>query len=194
MTKEEALKIVEELKNSPNMVKHALACGFAMRTLCQKLSSDPPQPSRPSKPSDPNDWEVVGLLHDADYELTDKSLERHTEETTKKLKEIGADQQIIDAIRGHCDKSPRETLMSKAIYAADELTGLIVACALVQPEKKLSSVTVDSVLRKFKDKSFAAGANRDQIKTCETELNIPLEEFIAITLKSMQDNSEELGL
>ena len=84
--------------------------------------------------------------------------------------------------------------MAKAVYAADELTGLIVAAALVQPDKKLKSTAAESVMRKFKDKSFEAGANRDQIKTCETELNIPLEEFIALTLKVMQDNSGELGL
>ena len=84
--------------------------------------------------------------------------------------------------------------MAKAIYACDELTGLIVACALVQPDKKLKSVTVESVLKKFKDKSFARGASRDQIKTCETELNIPLEEFTSITLKAMQEKAGELGL
>ena len=191
ITRENALKILEDLKNSPNMVKHALACGFAMRDLCNKLSS---QSSQPSQPSDPSIWEIVGLLHDADYEITNKSLDLHTEETTKKLKEINADEQIIDAIRGHCDKADRKTLMAKSIYAVDELTGLIVACALVQPDKKLSSVSVESVLRKFKDKSFAAGANRDQIKTCETELIIPLQEFVLITLNAMQEKSGELEL
>ena len=194
MTKDNALKILEEFGNSPNMVKHALACGFVMRALCHYFSSQSSVSSGSSEPLDPSDWEIVGLLHDADYELTNKSLDLHTEETTKKLKEIGADQTVIDAIRGHCDKAPRDTLMAKAIYAADELTGLIVACALVQPDKKLKSVSVWSVLKKFKDKSFARGASRDQIKTCETELNIPLEEFVSITLKSMQEKAGELGL
>ena len=194
MTKDNALKILEEFGNSPNMVKHAIACGFVMRALYEHLSSRPSVPSVSSEPRDPSDWEIVGLLHDADYESTNKSLDLHTEETTKKLKEIGADQTVIDAIRGHCDKAPRDTLMAKAIYAADELTGLIVACALVQPDKKLKSVSVWSVLKKFKDKSFARGASRDQIKTCETELNIPLEEFVSITLKSMQEKAGELGL
>ncbi|OGD89565.1 hypothetical protein A3D81_02890 [Candidatus Curtissbacteria bacterium RIFCSPHIGHO2_02_FULL_40_17] len=191
MTKAEALKILEELKNSPNMVKHALACGFVMKDLCIKFSKGN---YNHSEPLDEEDWEIVGLLHDADYELTGKSLDRHTEETAKKLKEKNVDQSLIDAIRGHCDKASRTSLMAKAIYAADELTGLIVAAALVQPDKKLKSVTVESVQRKFKDKSFAAGANRDQIRTCESELNIPLEEFVSIVLKSMQDNAKELGL
>lgn len=189
MTKADALKILDKLGNSPNMANHGKAAGFAMAALFDflKFKNQNPELSK-------SDWEIVGLLHDADYEKTNKSLELHTEETTKLLKETDIDQIAIDAIRGHCDKSPRETLIAKSIYAVDELTGLIVACALVQPDKKLKSVTVESVLRKFKDKSFAAGANRDQIKTCETELSIPLEEFTSLTLKSMQRESEELGL
>ena len=171
------------------MVKHALAVGFTMADLYDYFKKKGQNPEMTK-----DAWEIVGLLHDADYEITGKSLELHTEETTQKLKELGSDPLIIDAIRGHCDKAPRDSLMAKSVFAADELTGLIVACALVQPDKKLASVTIDSVMRKFKDKFFAAGANRDQIKTCETELNIPLEEFVSMTLKAMQDNAEELGL
>src|SRR3989338_1543397 len=166
MTKDQALKILDELGNSPNMVKHALACGFVMRALARKLITHLSELKTAE-----DDWELVGLLHDADYEMTNK------------LKELDVDQSIIDAIHGHCDKTPRETLMAKAIYACDELTGLIVACALIQPEKKLKSVGVDSVLRKFKDKSFAAGASRDEIKTCESELNFLLEEFRGIAAR-----------
>lgn len=184
MTRNDALQILDELKNSPNMKNHGLAVGFTMRALFERLKTS----------GSIDDWEITGILHDADYEITDKSLELHTEETTKKLQAIGADKLIIDAIRGHCDKEPRTTLMAKSVYAADELTGLIVACALVRPDKKLASVTVESVQKKFKDKFFAKGANRDQIKTCETELNIPLEEFIALTLKAMQNHAEDLGL
>lgn len=189
MTRDDAIKILDELKNSPNMKKHALAVGFTMVALYgffQKKGKNPQMSTQ--------DWEIAGLLHDADYEITNKSLELHTEQTTKKLQEIGADKMIIDAIRGHCDKEPRTTLMAKSVYAADELTGLIVAAALVQPDKKLASVTVESVLRKFKDKYFAAGVNRDQIKTCESKLDIPLVEFVKVTLKAMQDKAQELGL
>lgn len=189
MTKSDALKILDELGNSKNMANHGKAAGFAMASLYDYFKSKG-QNVELTKEA----WEIVGLLHDADYEKTDKSLELHTEETTKLLKQTDVSQLVIDAIRGHCDKAPRNTLIAKSIYAVDELTGLIVACALVQPDKRLKSVTVESVLRKFKDKSFAAGANREQIKTCEIELNIPLEEFTSITLKSMQEKSEELGL
>ncbi len=186
MTKEDALAILDQLGNSPNMKKHALACGFAMRKLYQEFAD--------KNSENADNWEIVGLLHDADYEMTQKSQELHTEETTKKLQEIGADPAIIKAVRAHCDKAPRDTLMAKTIYAVDELTGLIVACALVQPNKKLKSVTVDSVMRKFKDKAFARGANREQIKSCEQELGIPLEEFIVITLSALQEKADELGL
>lgn len=189
MTRDDAIKILDELKNSTNMINHAKACGFAMAALNEYFEKNGKKPEL-----DKNSWEIVGLLHDADYEITGKSLERHTDETTKKLQEINSDELIIDAIRGHCDKAERNTLLAKSIYSADELTGLIVACALVRPEKKLSSVTVESVLKKFKDKSFAAGANRDQIKTCETELSIPLENFIDLVLSSMKSKSDELDL
>lgn len=189
MAQELALKILQDLKNSPNMANHGFAAGFTMKALYEYLKKTGKKPELTV-----DEWEMVGILHDADYEITNKSLELHTEETTKLLKHYEINQLVIDAIRGHCDKEPRTTLIAKSIYACDELTGLIVACALVQPDKKLKSVTTESVLRKFKDKSFAAGANRDQIRTCETELEIPLEEFVAINLKTMQDRSEELGL
>lgn len=189
MTKDEALKILDELENSPNMAKHGLAVGFTMASLYNYFSKKGKNPERTT-----DDWEITGILHDADYEITNKSLELHTEETTKKLNKIGADQLIVDAIRGHCDKAPRNSLMAKSVYAADELTGLIVACALVQPDKKLKSVTGKSVMKKFKDNSFAKGAGREQIKTCETELDIPLEEFVNLTLGAMREKSNELGL
>jgi len=177
------------LGNSPNMKKHGLGVGFAMAALYDYFKNEGQNPEMTK-----NDWEVVGLLHDADYEATGKSLELHTEETTKKLKEINAQDLIINAIRGHCDKAPRDTLMARSVYASDELAGLIVACALVQPEKKLSTLAHDSVMRKFRDSSFAKGANRDQIKTCESELDIPIDKFVDIILPAMQEKSEELGL
>lgn len=189
MQKSDALKIFKDLGCSPNMEKHGLAVGFTMAALYDYFEQKGKNPEMTKE-----DWEIVGLLHDADYEATNKSLELHTEETTKKLREINADPEIIRAIRGHCDKEPRETLMAKAVYAADELTGLIVACALVQPDKKLNSVTFESLQRKFKNPSFAKGANRDQINTCEAELGIVLDEFMQLTLKAMQGKSDELGL
>lgn len=183
MTREDALTILKELGNSPNMTKHALACEAAMKALSVRF-----------EPENQDSWALVGLLHDADYEATDKSLEKHTDLTSEKLESIDAAQEIIDAVRGHCDKVARTTLLAKAIYAADELTGLIVAAALVRPDKKLKSLSPESVLKRFKEPSFARGVNRDQIKTCETEVGIPLPEFTKITLEAMQGVSQDLGL
>lgn len=182
MRREEALKILKDLSNSPGMIKHALASEAVMKSLARQFES---------KKAD--DWGLVGLLHDADYEATEKSLAAHTDLVTEKLTGK-VSQEVLDAIRGHCDKVSRETLMAKSIYAADELTGLIVATALVHPDKKLTAVSFESVLKKFKDPSFAKGANRDQIKTCEEELSVPLPEFIAIALSSMQAIAKDLGL
>jgi predicted hydrolase (HD superfamily) len=189
MTREDAINILDDLKNSQNMKNHGFAVGFAMAALYDFFKSNGQTPELGKE-----DWEITGILHDADYEITGKSLDLHTDETVKKLKAQNADQLIISAIRGHCDKEPRQSLMAKSVYAADELAGLIVACALVQPGKKLQSVSVESVMRKFKDSSFAKGANRNQIKTCESQLGTPLEEFVKITLDALQKHSKELGL
>ena len=189
MRREEALKIVDELVKSKNIRSHCLAAEAAMIGLYEYFEKKGKIGTGTAE-----DWGIVGLLHDADYEVTNKSLELHTEETTKKLKEAGAPKEIIDAVRGHADKEPRNTMMAKAIYAADELTGLIVAAALVRSDKKLEGLTIDSVLKRFKEPAFAAGANRDQIKTCETELGIPLQEFVSLVLDAMKGVSKELGL
>lgn len=187
ITRERSIEILSELGNSPNMVKHAIAAEEAMKALHQRFGEKETQFTE-------EDWGVVGLLHDADYEATNKNLATHTDLVTEKLKALAAKQEIIDAIAGHCDKAERKTYLAKAIYAADELTGLIVATALVMPNKKLASVTPESVLKKFRDHSFAKGANRAMILTCEKELEIPLPEFVEIVLKSMQEISDNLGL
>ena len=191
MDREEALKIVGELVQSPNIRKHCLAAEAAMRALARELKI------KNSKLKIENfneeDWGVVGLLHDADYEVTDKDLEKHTDLVTERLKGQ-VNQEIIDAIAGHCNKAPRNTLMAKAIYAADELTGLIVAATLVRPDKKLAELTAESVLKRMKEPAFARAVNREDIKTCESELGIPLPEFVNTVLKAMKRISGDLGL
>lgn len=192
MNREEAVKTIDELVQSPNIRKHCLAAEAAMRALARELRMKNEE-LRKTENFDEEDWGIVGLLHDADYEATDKNLEKHTDLVVEKIKGK-ASQEITDAIAGHCDKVERKTLMAKAIYAADELTGLIVAAALVRPNKKLDGLTADSVLKRFKEPAFARGANRDQIKTCESELGTSLPEFTEIVLNSMKKISKELGL
>lgn len=142
------------------------------------------------------EWGLVGLLHDADYELTKSDLTKHTLVTEEKIRPLGVSERVINGIKAHHKelKGTRETYLEKAILPADELSGLIVAAALVQPDKKLASVTVDSVLRKFKEKSFAAGVHRENILICEKELDISLEEFVKISLEAMQKVADKLGL
>ena len=150
-------------------------------------------------------WVVVGLLHDGDYEKTKETPEKHTLLMADWLKEMGeTDPEILSAILSHnyahTGQNPPKNRLEWSLYCCDELTGFIVAVTLVRPDlpvqagKKLSSVTVDSILKKWPQKSFAAGVKREQIEECEKRLGIPLKEFIEIALKAMQEISEELGL
>lgn len=184
MTREQAYGLMCEMVQSSNLRKHALAVESIMRLLAKKFGEDE------------QEWGIVGLLHDADYEVTNKEPKKHTLVISEKLREMGVSNRIINAIKAHSDEimPNRENLLEKSIYAADELSGLITAVALVRPDKKLASVTVGSVLKKFPQKQFAKGAKRENILTCEKDLGIPRNEFIEISLKAMQGISNELGL
>lgn len=184
MTRDEAYKLLTEMLKSPNLIKHGLAVEAIMRSLAKKFGEDE------------EEWAIVGLLHDADYELVEKDPKKHTLVTEEKLRPLGVSDRIINAIKAHHDgiKPARDNFLEKAVYASDDISGLITAVALVRPDKKLASVTAEGVVKKFHQKSFAAGAKREQILTCERELNIPLEEFAGIALAAMQGISDELGL
>mgnify|MGYP001590472095 CR=1 FL=1 len=194
MNRENAYNLMTEMLKSKNLQKHGLAVEAIMRALCGYLKQT--HPELPEEEFLEEEWAVVGLLHDADYELVEKDPTRHTLVTAEKLRSLNVSDRIINGIKAHHNgiKNSRDNLMEKSVYAADELSGLITAVALVRPDKKLSSVSVEGVMKKFPQKSFAAGANRDQILACERELNIPLEEFVGIALKAMQGISGELGL
>ncbi|MBI4493111.1 MAG: HDIG domain-containing protein [Chloroflexi bacterium] len=183
-----------DMVKNRNLRKHALAVEAIMGALCRELRQR--HPEAPESEFDAEEWRIVGLLHDADYELVEKDPDRHTLVTEERLQAVGAPQRIIDGVKAHHEgiKPSRDTWLEKAVYAADELSGLIIAVALVRPDKKLASVTVDSVLKKFPEKAFAAGARREQILACERELDIPLEEFVDLSLKAMQGIAGELGL
>jgi lysyl-tRNA synthetase, class II len=188
----EAYQMLTEMIQNKNLVKHGLSVEAIMRALYQYLNSRHPD----SLPGTEEDWAIVGLLHDADYEVTNKELDKHTLEISKRLKEKGVSGLIINAIQAHSPdiKPDRENLLERAVYCADELSGLITAVALVRPEKKLSGVTVENVMKKFPEKNFAAGAKREQIAAAKEELGIELEEFVGIALASMQEISDDLGL
>lgn len=194
MKRENANKLLNEMIKNPNLIRHGLAVEAIMKDLCKYLKEK--HPDLPETEFSQEEWGVVGLLHDADYELVEKDLTKHTEVTAQKLRELGVSERIIEGIRAHHwgVKPTRDNIMEKAVYCADDTSGIITACALVQPEKKLATVTVESVLKKIKNPSFAKGAKREQILACEEDLNIPLPEFVGIALKAMQGISSEIGL
>ena len=181
MNRDQAYKLSKSKFSNKNLFKHVLAVEAVMRGLAVHFNEDVDK------------WGLAGLLHDLDYEETIDDPDRHTLVTEEILKEYDLDPEIIEAIKCHNDKSPRTKLIGKAIYAADPVTGLIVAAALMHPDKKLKSVEVSFILRRFKVKRFAAGANREQIQSC-TDFNLSLELFLDIALKSMQVIDKELGL
>ena len=141
-------------------------------------------------------WGLVGLLHDADYELTKDTPERHTLILEEKIGDK-LDPDIMHAIKSHnADRNgvTPKSFMDWSIYCCDELTGLIVAAALIHPEKKLKSINTEFIMNRFNEKSFARGADREMIKKCDEKLGIPLGEFVTFTLSAMQGISDELGL
>ena len=184
ITKERALEILKENISNQNLRKHHYGVAAAMKGLAIELGGDPEM------------WEIVGLLHDADYEKTKDRVDQHTILLAEILKEENLEDEIIRAIQSHAYEYTGfkpGTAMEYALLSCDDLTGLIVAVALVHPEK-LAGVAVKSVLKKFGSKSFATGADREKIMLCEENLNLPLDRFIGLVLKAMQEEADILGL
>ncbi|MBI2590743.1 MAG: phosphohydrolase [Candidatus Blackburnbacteria bacterium] len=200
MTKEQALKLLHDNMESANLRKHCYAVGAVMRALALRLNADKSADDTVGATSAVADkWEVVGLLHDSDWEKTKGEPNKHTTLTYQWLLDLGeADQEILHAIKTHnyvhTGENPPETKMEWALYCCDELTGFIIAVTLVQPEKKLSSVTSEKVLKKWNKKEFAAAVDRKQIEECEERLGVQLQEFIDISITAMQGIADELGL
>jgi putative nucleotidyltransferase with HDIG domain len=184
MDRQEAYELMLEKVKTKNLRKHILAVEAVMRRLAERLDQDVEK------------WGLAGLLHDIDYDVTKDDPERHSIVGADMLAELGVDPEIVDAVRAHNDHHglPRKTLMAKALYAADPLTGLIVAAALIKPEKKLSAIDTRFVLNRFGEKAFARGARREPMLSVEDELGLELDEFISLGLEAMQGISRELGL
>ena len=183
MDRTEALALVRENIPQENLVNHCVATEAIMTALAERL--DVPAQER-------SDWELAGLLHDLDYVETAEDFERHGRVTAEMLDgEVG--EGILHAILAHAGKAPRESAMDIALYAADPTTGFIVAAALVRPEKKLAAVEVRSLKKRWKEKAFARGADREQMAACE-ELGLDRDEFLTLSLTAMQARAEELGL
>ena len=183
MDRNEALKAIREKVKNENLIRHMLATEAIMRALAKRFGSDE------------EEWAMAGLLHDIDVELVGGDMKEHSRLGSELARQLGASQAIIHAILTHNEAHgvPTESNLDKALFCADPLTGLITAAALIRPEKKLAMVESKSVRKRFKEKSFAAGANRENIATC-ANLGIELDEFIDLALKAMQGVASELGL
>lgn len=186
MNRDEAWAIVTEFTASDSLRKHMLSVEAAMRAYAPRYHGDRDW------------WGVVGLLHDFDYErYPDVAVEGHPVVGSRILRERGVDEDLIRCILSHATEVSgvtRETDMEKALYAVDELTGLITATALVRPDKNIASVEVSSVKKKWKNKAFAAGVDRAEIEHAAADLGVPLDEHIAIVLQAMQAIAPTLGL
>lgn len=183
MTREEALAIVHEFIKGENLLKHMLAVEAAMRFYAEKLGEDVEK------------WGLAGLLHDFDWEIH-PTLEEHPLAGEPILRQRGVPDDVIRAILAHADHTgvPRQTLMEKALYACDEITGLIVAVALVRPSRSLLDLEVSSVKKKWKDRAFAAGANRAEIEKAAAEFGVDLWEHVGNVILAMRRIAPELGL
>jgi putative nucleotidyltransferase with HDIG domain len=178
-----ALEIMHEFVKNENLRKHMYAVSEAMRQYAKKYGEDEEK------------WAVVGLLHDFDWEIHPNA-EEHPVKGVEILRERGYLEEILRAILSHADYTgvTRESLMEKTLFAVDELTGFIIACALVQPSKKLADVKVESVRKKFKKKEFARQVSRDDMINGAAGLGVDLNEHIAFVLNAMRGIEGKLGL
>ena len=181
MEREEALEIVQKYLKNKNLVKHSLAVEACMKAIVSRLNQDVEK------------WGLAGILHDLDYEITEKSPELHTTETVKILNELKIDPDIIHAVQAHAGQVSCQSDMDWAIFSIDPLTGLIIAATLMHPSKKLKEVDLGFVERRYKEKSFARGARREDIEQCKN-IGLELDEFISICLGAMQGIDRDLGL
>lgn len=183
MNRDEAIVIVRKYVKNENLVRHMLAVEAAMRFYAEKFGQDT------------ETWGITGLLHDFDWEIH-PSLEKHPQAGAPILRELGVPEEIIRGVLSHADHTgvPRVSLMEKALYACDEITGLITAVALVRPSRSLMDMSASSVKKKWKDRAFAAGANRNEISQAAQEFGIDLWEHTENVIQAMRKIAAELGL
>ena len=188
MTRDEALALMEELTQSPSLRQHMLAVEAAMRAYAAKSGEDIEA------------WGLAGLMHDYDYERypnpEHSPTEGHPAWGVQQLRAKGVSEAVCRAILGHGNYTgvPRDSLMAKTLFAVDELCGFLVACALVRPSKSFADLEVSSVKKKLKDKAFARGVNRDEVRQGAEELGVPLDEHITFCIQALRPVEPTLGL
>lgn len=185
MDRDEALALLHENLRSENLRKHCYATEAVMRELAR------------ARGEDEDLWGLTGLLHDLDLEITDADMSRHGEVAAGLLQDKGAPAEMVEAVRMHNAEGlglgERKTTFQHALAAAETLTGLIVAAALVRPDKQLAGVKVKSLRKRMKEKAFARGARREVIMECQ-QAGFELDEFLGLALRAMQGISDQLGL
>jgi len=183
LNRDEAYALLTEYTKSESLIKHALAVEAAMRAYARRFGEDEEK------------WGIVGLIHDFDYEQF-PSPDQHPAVGARILEERGYPEDVVYAVKSHGDHLglPRTSLMDKALFAVDELTGFLIACALVRPGKAITGLEVSSVKKKMKDKAFARAVKREDIIKGAEELGLSLDEHIATVIEAMQGIASELGL
>ena len=183
ISRDEALSLLKQYLKNNKLVKHCLAVEAIMRSLARELGENEDL------------WALTGLLHDIDYELVKGDMKRHGVVSTESILKGKLPEEALKAIRAHNELTgfKYDSKLAYALKAADQVSGLIIATALVMPNKKLSEVKVSSLLKKFKQKDFARSVKREKIKLCE-QLGLSLDKFLELSLKALQEIHEELGL
>ena len=186
ITREKAWELVNEFTENQNLVRHMLAVEAAMRAYARKFGGDEEL------------WGIVGLIHDFDYEQNpDLSVEGHPVTGAKILRERGWPEEIVRAMLSHASEYTgvvQETLLERVLFAVDDLTGFLVAVALVRPSKSILDVKLKSVRKKWRDKAFAAAVNRQQIENSAEALGVELNDHLQTVLEAMKEIAPELGL
>lgn len=183
ISRDSAMQIVREFIENENLIRHMLAVEAAMRFYARKFGENEDL------------WGLTALLHDFDWEIH-PTLDSHPQDGAPLLRERGVPEELIQNILSHADHTgtPRDTLLRKALYACDEITGLITATALVRPSKSIHDVKISSVTKKWKNKQFAAGTDREEMEKAFEDFEIERGEHVGNVLEAMQGIAPELGL
>jgi len=182
MKRDDAYELVRERLGDSATLAHCLACEACMEALAERLGENREM------------WGLAGLVHDLDLDECQGDADRHALVAAEVLRAKEVDEAIIHAVLAHNDKAPRESLMDKALWVVDPTTGFITASALVRPSKSTRDLTIKSIKKRMKDKRFAAAVNRQQIKDCQSEIDLELSEFLAICLAAMDGIRDHIGL
>ena len=181
MTRAQALELLQQHLKNRNLVKHCLAVEACMRDFAVHFAQDP------------EPWALAGLLHDLDYEYTVETPEEHTEKTAEMLATYRLADEIVHAIKAHNLRVEPSSKMDLSLLTIDPATGFIIACALMHPDRKLAGLDLPFMKKRFKEKSFAKGASREQMEGC-ARLGMTLDEFLPLCLGAMQRIAPQLGL